>query len=64
MKILNLYAGIGGNRRGFGDEHEVTAVELDDSTADVYAHFFPQDTLVRGNAMTTPNAKGDVTNER
>ena len=27
MKILNLYAGIGGNRRLWGDEHEITAVE-------------------------------------
>jgi len=28
MKILNLYAGIGGNRRLWGDEHEITAKEL------------------------------------
>ena len=28
MKILNLYAGIGGNRKLWGDEHEITAVEL------------------------------------
>lgn len=27
MRILNLYAGIGGNRLLWGDEHEVTAVE-------------------------------------
>ena len=27
MKILNLYAGIGGNRKLWGDEHEVVAVE-------------------------------------
>ena len=27
MKILNLYSGIGGNRKLWGDEHEVTAVE-------------------------------------
>lgn len=48
--MLNLYAGIGGNRRHWGDEHEVTAVEKSEITADVYAHFFPQDTLIRGDA--------------
>ena len=30
MKILNLYAGIGGNRKLWGDEHDVTAVELEE----------------------------------
>lgn len=25
MKILNLYAGIGGNRKLWGDDHEITA---------------------------------------
>jgi len=29
MKILNLYAGIGGNRKLWGDQHQVTAVEYD-----------------------------------
>jgi len=29
MKILNLYAGIGGNRKLWGDKHEVTAIEID-----------------------------------
>jgi DNA (cytosine-5)-methyltransferase 1 len=28
MRILNLYAGIGGNRKLWGDDHEITAVEL------------------------------------
>ena len=27
-EILNLYAGIGGNRKLWGDEHEITAIEL------------------------------------
>lgn len=27
MKILNLYAGIGGNRKLWPDDHEITAVE-------------------------------------
>lgn len=29
MKILNLYAGIGGNRKLWGSEHQITAVEYD-----------------------------------
>lgn len=28
LKILNLYAGIGGNRKLWGNEHDITAVEL------------------------------------
>jgi len=50
MKILNLYAGIGGNRKLWGNEHEVTAVEIDERIAAVYKDFFPADTLIIGNA--------------
>jgi len=50
MKILNLYAGIGGNRRLWADEHQVTAVELDPQIAKVYGDLFPKDTLVVGDA--------------
>ena len=50
MKILNLYAGIGGNRKLWGDEHEVTAVEYDQATADVYSAYFPNDTMIVGDA--------------
>ena len=50
MKILNLYAGIGGNRKLWGDEHEITAVEYDPKIANVYRHYFPNDTLVVGDA--------------
>lgn len=46
MKILNLYAGIGGNRKLWGDEHEVTAVEIDESIAKVYQDFFPSDLVI------------------
>ena len=45
MKILNLYAGIGGNRKLWGD-HEVTAVELDPKIAEVYKSFFPKDEVI------------------
>jgi len=50
MKILNLYAGIGGNRKDWGDEHQVTSVEYDEQIAAVYADLFPQDKLVIGDA--------------
>jgi len=50
MKILNLYAGIGGNRKLWGDEHEITAVEIDEEIAGVYRSFFPKDKVVVGDA--------------
>lgn len=50
MKILNLYAGIGGNRKLWGDEHEVTAVEINQKIADKYQMFFPKDKMVVGDA--------------
>ena len=50
MKILNLYAGIGGNRKLWGDEHEVTAVEINPEIAKVYQYFFPNDKVVVGDA--------------
>lgn len=46
MRILNLYAGIGGNRKLWGDEHEITAVEYDEATAEVYKSYFPNDTVL------------------
>jgi DNA (cytosine-5)-methyltransferase 1 len=50
MKILNLYAGIGGNRKLWGGGHEVTAVEYDDAIATIYADLFPNDELIVGDA--------------
>jgi DNA (cytosine-5)-methyltransferase 1 len=50
MKILNLYAGIGGNRKLWGDEHEITAVELDPKIAKIYQDFFPNDKIVVADA--------------
>jgi DNA (cytosine-5)-methyltransferase 1 len=46
MKILNLYAGIGGNRQLWGDEHEITAVEYDENIAQVYRDFYPNDIVI------------------
>lgn len=50
MKILNLYAGIGGNRKLWGDEHEITAVEYDEATAEVYREYFPNDKVIVADA--------------
>ena len=49
MKILNLYAGIGGNRK-LWEGHEVTAVEYEPYIAEEYARQFPEDTVVVGDA--------------
>ena len=46
MKILNLYAGIGGNRRDWPTDVEVTAIELNPYIGKVYEHFFPMDKLL------------------
>lgn len=53
MKILNLYAGIGGNRKFWtprGDEHEITAIELDPKIAKIYQDFFPNDKVIVADA--------------
>ena len=50
LKILNLYAGIGGNRKLWGDEHEITAVEYDPKVAAVYAELYPNDTVIVDDA--------------
>lgn len=49
MKILNLYAGIGGNRKNWGG-HEITAVEYTFDIAEVYKQNFPEDTVVTEDA--------------
>lgn len=49
MKVLNLYAGIGGNRK-FWSDVEVVAVELDKNIAHVYQDLFPNDTVIVGDA--------------
>lgn len=49
MKVLNLYAGIGGNRKLWGG-CEVTAVEIDPKLAQIYNDHFPQDYVIIGDA--------------
>lgn len=50
MKILNLYACLGGNRYKWGNDHEITAVELDPELARMYQERFPNDTVVVADA--------------
>ena len=49
MKVLNLYAGIGGNRALWHD-CEVTAVELDPELARLYQDRFPNDKVIVADA--------------
>ncbi len=50
MKILNLYAGIGGNRKLWGNEHEITAIENNPEIAKIYQDFFPNDKVIVADA--------------
>ena len=50
MKILNLYAGVGGNRKLWGDEHDITGVEISPDIAEVYQDLYPNDTVIVGDA--------------
>jgi|TARA_Y100000310_G_scaffold152812_1_gene152253 DNA (cytosine-5)-methyltransferase 1 len=46
IKILNLYAGIGGNRKLWSGDIEVTAVESNPQIAKIYQDFFPDDVVI------------------
>lgn len=46
MRVLNAYAGIGGNRHLWPDEWQVTAVELDPRVAAEYARRYPDDVVL------------------
>ena len=56
MKVLNLYAGVGGNRKLWpdtlpnGEKVEVTAVEINPQIAECYKRHFPNDTVIIGDA--------------
>lgn len=45
IKVLNLYAGIGGNRKLWTNV-DVTAVELNPDIAKIYQDFFPDDKVI------------------
>jgi DNA (cytosine-5)-methyltransferase 1 len=46
IKILNLYSGIGGNRRLWKGNIKVTAIENDEKIASIYKDFFPNDEVI------------------
>lgn len=50
MRILNLHAGLGGNRKKWKG-HEVTAVEMEPKIAKVYQDENPDDIVIIGDAM-------------
>ena len=50
MKILNAYCGIGGNRKSWGNEHEITAIEYKPEIATIYQDFFPNDKVIVADA--------------
>ena len=50
MKVLNLYAGIGGNRKLWPKECKVTAIEIHKQIAKVYQDFFPNDIVIVADA--------------
>lgn len=50
MNILNLYAGIGGNRKLWGNNYNITAVEYDEKIANVYKELYPKDTVIVDDA--------------
>ena len=45
MKILNLYAGIGGNRK-LWDNVDVTAIEISPQIAKIYQDLYPNDNVI------------------
>lgn len=49
IKALNLYAGIGGNRKRW-ENVEVTAVEYDPEIAAIYKEYFPADEVIVADA--------------
>ena len=50
MRILNLYCGIGGNRKLWGNDHKIVAIEIDPKIAKIYQDFFPNDKVIVADA--------------
>lgn len=49
-RALNLYAGLGGNRKLWGKDTKVTAIELDSKIASVYRRLYPDDIVIEADA--------------
>ena len=50
MKILNLYCGEGGNRELWGNDDEITAVEINPKIAEKYKSLFKNDNVIVADA--------------
>ncbi len=50
MKILNCYAGIGGNRK-YWDDHKITAIENNKIIANCYQDNFPNDKVIQKDVL-------------
>jgi DNA (cytosine-5)-methyltransferase 1 len=50
IKILNLYSGLGGNRKLWSGDIEVTAIENVPEIAKIYQDFFPNDKVIIADA--------------
>ncbi len=46
MRICNAYCGVGGNRKCWGNEHSITAIENNPKIAKIYQDFFPGDKVI------------------
>ena len=46
LRICNLYCGLGGNRKHWGNNHKVTAIENNKEIAKIYQDFFPNDKVI------------------
>ena len=46
IRILNCYSGIGGNRKNWTGDIEVTGIENNPEIAAIYQSFFPQDKVI------------------
>ena len=46
MKILNLYAGIGGNRKLWPNHNKIVAIEINKKIADEYKNNYPNDEII------------------
>lgn len=50
LRVLNAYAGIGGNRHLWPDDWQITAIELDPRVAAEYLRRYPNDVVIVGDA--------------
>ena len=50
VRVLNLYCGIGGNRKLWSDKYEITAVEINPKVAAEYQKRYPNDIVIVADA--------------